>query len=236
MPPCPAAGTRHSLSWSTRAGEAHGHGAQPPWGDAPCPQPSRTGSPCCCQPPSGAWPADAAQTHSQCPRRLLGHSRAPPGPCRSDRGEQSPVPACHAGPLPAQILTAAGSARSPGSRRDGFLGHSPARASGRERMIWHSHAHPAAPWGSCVTGVGAASRARQSGTSTGPGAAPAPAPPQAAPRGRAASAPRWCPGSAAPPGSSSTRRQHPWWQCTGLPPARAWHEPQLPAPQNGEQR
>lgn len=42
-------------------------------------------------------------------------------------------------------------------------------------------------------------------------------------RGRAASAPRWCPGAAAPLGSSSTRCQHPWWPDTSRAPASHLH-------------
>lgn len=118
-----------------------------------------------------------APTTAPCPQP------APPGLCRSGRGEQSPVPACHSDPLPAQTLTAAGTARNPGSCRDGFLRHSPACASRRERMIWHSHTHRAAPWGFHVPGVGPQSRPQRSrpGTVTAPEAAPAPAPPWPAP-------------------------------------------------------
>lgn len=42
-------------------------------------------------------------------------------------------------------------------------------------------------------------------------------------RGRAASAPRWCPGAAAPPGSSSTRCWHPWGPYTSRAPASHLH-------------
>lgn len=203
------------------------------------PQPARHGE--AAPGKGGAGGPGHARDGDGCPRGALCPPGLSPHPATAPRPRPPPRPAPQRGAEPHPRVPRRPAARAdphggrdcprPRRCRDGCLGHSPAHASGREGMMWHRRAHPAAPRGAPVPRVGATSRLRHhrrgcASTRSPTGSTPMPR------CARTATVPRLC---------------HAAGQLRHTPPAptvavrqRATRtdgqDPQLPAPRNRGQR